>query len=494
MNDFYEFWRRMDRRARFGLIFGVLLIVVAVVAFGSMTLRTDYQVLFAELAPQDASTMVAELDQMKVPYRLVGSGNTILVPADLVYKTRLKLAGKELPLRGAVGFELFNNSEVGMTEFAQKINYQRALQGELTRTISALDEVQSVRVHLVLAEQALFKKTGTQPKASITIAVKPGKNLDSAQIQGIQRLVGAAVPDIKPNDVTILDQHGIALTKKSPEAGQEMISSSSGLDEKRAIEAYLNKKVLEVLDKTFGAGQGIASIDVTLNHEQKKTTTESPLAADSKYEGQPTGVIVKDKQTANETSRGNKSETTNNPVSGDVTQSSREVEYQVGRKVEQVISSAGAVNHVNIAVVVRHAMQPAQLEKLKELLAAAVGIDKSRGDVIAVYTVEQISNAASAPATGDVVPAGRELLIEERIANPSGKAVEDVASHGFVFKNDYVILILAGLAGFFLFVLVIRLTRRPVQVRNLSDDDRRRLLAQVRDWLENARTSPLERN
>ncbi|MFZ6756296.1 flagellar basal-body MS-ring/collar protein FliF [Undibacterium sp. Ji50W] len=490
MNDFIEYWRRIDRRARFGLIFGVLLIVIATVTIGAMTLRTDYQVLFADLAPQDASTMVAELDQMKVPYRLVGNGNTILVPAEMVYKTRLKLAGKELPLRGAVGFELFNNSEVGMTEFAQKINYQRALQGELTRTISALDEVQSVRVHLVLAEQALFKKIGTQPKASITIAVKPGKTLDMAQIQGIQRLVGAAVPDIKPNDVTILDQHGIALTKKSGEPGQDMISSSSGLDEKRAIEAYLNKKVVEVLDKTFGVGQGIASVDVTLNHEQKKTTTESPLAADSKFEGQPTGVIVRDKQTANETNRGNKAETTNNPATGDLTQSSREVEYQVGRKVEQVISAAGAVNHLNIAVVVHHSLQPSQQERLKELLAAAVGIDKARGDIIAVYSVEQISTI---PST-EVASSTKETLIDEVPLPLPGKAVADTASQGFVYKNEYIVWTLAGLAGFFLIILAIRLTRRAAPVRSLSEHERKRLLAQVTGWLESSTENSLERN
>ena len=141
---------------------GVLLIIAAFVTLGTWLLRTDYQVLFADLAPQDASTMVSELEKLKTPYRLSNGGNTILVPADIVHKTRLKLVGKDLPLRGAVGFELFNDSEVGMTEFAQKVNYQRALQGELTRTILAIEDVLSARVHLVLSEQGLFKKTGSQ--------------------------------------------------------------------------------------------------------------------------------------------------------------------------------------------------------------------------------------------------------------------------------------------------------------------------------------------
>ncbi|MFZ6659029.1 flagellar basal-body MS-ring/collar protein FliF [Undibacterium sp. TJN19] len=492
MNDFIEFWRRIDRRSRIGMLFGVVLIAIIIIAFGAWTLRTDYQVLFADLAPQDASTMVAELDQMKVPYRLAGNGNTILVPADVVYKTRLKLAGKELPLRGAVGFELFNNSEVGMTEFAQKINYQRALQGELTRTISALDEVQSVRVHLVLAEQALFKKSGTQPKASITIAVKPGKSLDMGQIQGIQRLVGAAVPDIKPNDVTILDQHGVALTKKSGEPGQDMISSSNSLDEKRAIETYLNKKVIEVLDKTFGAGQGIATIDVVLNNEQKKTTTETPLPANSKEDGQPTGVIVKDKQTANETNRGNKAETTNNPATGDVTQSSREVEYQVGRKVEQVISAAGAVNHVNIAVVIRRGLEPMQLERLKDLVATAAGIDKTRGDIVSVYSVEQMATISASEAAAS----GKEVIAEDSSALLLvNKDAADQVAKAAANRTEYIVMVLAALLVLFLIVLCVRLLRRPeVITRSLSEYEKRRLLTQVTTWLDSSRQNPVERN
>ena len=151
--DIRNFWNGLGRGARAGLVAGTVSIALATAAMGWWALRADYQVLFAELSPQDAAAMTAELERLKVPYRLADEGASILVEKEQVYAVRMKLMGKDLPLHGAVGFELFNNSDFGMTEFAQKINYQRALQGELTRTILSLAQVKDARVLLVLPEQ-----------------------------------------------------------------------------------------------------------------------------------------------------------------------------------------------------------------------------------------------------------------------------------------------------------------------------------------------------
>src|SRR3990167_1377624 len=188
MTELKGLWTQATPAARGSLIVGALLIVVLTVVLGRWALTTDYQALFTDLSEQDASTMVAELDRMKVPYRLEGGGTRIVVPEGMVHKTRLQLVGKNLPLHGAVGFEIFNNTDFGMTEFTQKVNYQRALQGELTRTIMALDEVQAARVHLALPESTLFKRDQNRPKASITLAVKPGRAIGREQVAGIQRL------------------------------------------------------------------------------------------------------------------------------------------------------------------------------------------------------------------------------------------------------------------------------------------------------------------
>lgn len=475
MTVIQEFWGRFDRSARAGLLLGFVVIVGVAVALGVVLLRTDYQVLFADLAQQDAATITSELDKMKMPYRLGNDGNTILVPADQVHKTRLKLVGKELPLRGAVGFELFNTSEVGMTEFAQKVNYQRALQGELTRTILALDEVQSVRVHLVLAEQGLFKKTAHQAKASISIALKPGFTQDVAQIQGIQRLVSAAVPDIRPDDVTVVDQRGVALTRRAPEG--EDAAGTDNLDDKRALETYLQKKVTQVLDRTYGAGQAIASVDVTLGHAHSRVTTESVLGNRADGDG-VAGVKVRERVTTRDATAEGDAE---HPAP-----TSREADYQVGRRVEQVVSGAGGVARVNVAVVVRGNQDQAQLDRLRDVVALAAGIDRQRGDGVSVYAMDQLANptpvapvtsaapAAAAPVADDVPPPVPIPAAGTRLVAP--------------------LLLLAALAVALVAAAVV-LTRRGrdrAQLRQLSVDERRAVLAQVNAWLEAPRQAVRE--
>lgn len=468
----------MDQRSRLGFSIGAILIVLATVATGFWLLRTDYQVLFADLTPQDAATMTAELDKMKQPYRLSGAGNTILVPAEQVYKTRLKLVGKELPLRGAVGLELFNSSEVGMTEFTQKVNYQRALQGELTRTIQALDEVQSVRVHLVMAEQALFKKNVKQAKASISLATKPGRTLDAAQIQGIQRLVGAAVPDIKPADVTIVDQHGVALTRRSGTEGDEGSTGADGLDDKRAIESYLNKKVTEVLDRTFGAGQGIASVDVTLGHDHTKVTTEHVLGNHADENGAATGVMVRERLTSRD-GPGDSDPAKNNGTAANGTVS-HEADYQVGRRVEQVVSGAGAVSRVNVAVVVRGALDQSQLDRLKDVVALAAGINRARGDAVSVYSMNQLANAPGTPPAPDAGAHPSDAAPSPVVATAPEHAARNTEREQSLLLILGTLTILAVLA---LLALVWRLAARRTP-RRLSVDERRALLSQVNEWIE----------
>ena len=278
MTSIMNIWHELSGKAKLGLAAGCLLVVAAVGGIGAWAYRADYQVLFADMAPRDAAAMTAELDKMKTPYQLGDGGNTILVPRELVYKTRLKLMGKDLPLHGAVGFEVFNNADFGMTEFVQKVNYQRAVQGELTRTIQAVDDIQAARVHLAIPEQGLFKKTAAKPKASVTLTLKPGMVLAPEQVSGIQRLVAAAVPDMASADVTVLDQRGAALTRAAPaDSGGD--AGANQLDAKRGTEDYLARKLAGVLERTLGEGQAVVSVDVVLNMDQSKVTTEEVLPA-----------------------------------------------------------------------------------------------------------------------------------------------------------------------------------------------------------------------
>lgn len=222
-----ETFRTYDsRRQTLVIAAGVVVIAAVLVAVYFAFVRVKYDVLFSNLRTLDAASIVAELDKKKVPYRLRDSGATILVPAKLVDSTRLSVMTEDLPLKGAVGFELFNKSDMGLTEFAQKINYRRALQGELARTITSIDAIDSARVHLSIAEPTIFKDDRQPSKASVTVLTRPGKSLSADTVIGIQRLVAAAVPDLGLGDVVVLDHRGVvvsvagALSPSAPETGE----------------------------------------------------------------------------------------------------------------------------------------------------------------------------------------------------------------------------------------------------------------------------------
>lgn len=194
---------------------GLAALGVVVLAFALywVFLRSSYDPVLRSLPPEDAADVVKVLEAKKIAYRLADGGTTILVPSDQADKARIELVGSELPMRGQVGFELFNQSDMGLTEFAQKINYQRALQGELARTLLMLDGIHSVRVHLGLAERSLFRDEQSSPKASVALVLKPGNVLTESRVGGIQRLVAGAVPDLAPDAVAVLDETGKVVSR-----------------------------------------------------------------------------------------------------------------------------------------------------------------------------------------------------------------------------------------------------------------------------------------
>lgn len=209
MSAVFERFRSTSSGAQAAIVAaGALLLAVILGAIWYWGFHTSYAPLFSGTRATDAATIVAELDRQKIPYRLADGGTTILVPEDKVNATRLSVMSEDLPLKGTVGFELFNKSELGLTDFAQKINYQRALQGELVRTIMTLDGVESVRVHLALGEDRLFREDRTPPRASVTVRMRNGTQLSDNATFGIQRLVSAAVPKLDVSDVVVLDEHG----------------------------------------------------------------------------------------------------------------------------------------------------------------------------------------------------------------------------------------------------------------------------------------------
>lgn len=476
-----NFWNELGRAARISLVTCIAVIALLAAAAGSWLLRTDYQVLFADLAPQDAGAMVAELERIKVPYKLGEGGTSILVDREAVHKTRIKLMGKDLPLHGTVGFELFNTADFGMTEFAQKVNYQRALQGEIARTILSLSAVETVRVHLALPEDGLFKRANNKAKAAITVTMKRGQGLRAAQVSGIQRLVAASVPGIVAQDVTIVDQNGVALTKIA-QGETDSETGAQRLDLKRDMETYLRAKADAVLERSFGAGQAMASVDVVLDLDQVRITTEDVVSApnDGGKAGSqngnpiPTGVVVRERETIRDNGAAVNARATEGSGS-----SQREVEYQVGRRVEQVVAAPGSVKRIHVAVVVRSAIDAAQLEQVRALVAAAVGATQERGDTV---VVQALANAALANATAAVAAADGTQIETTLATLPDTHQAQRAA---LPFPDGLVVslilaLMLALVAGFAMARLFLH---RAAAVPALTHEQRQAALAKVRGWM-----------
>lgn len=453
---------------------GAMAIVLGTVGLAMWLLRTDYQVLFADLKPQDAGLMIAELDKQKIAYQLADGGATILVDGAIVHGTRLKLMGKDMPLHGAAGFELFNNGDFGMTEFAQKINYQRALQGEITRTIMSLAEVREARVHLALPEEGLFKRSNMKPKAAITLSLKAGQALRPDQVSGIQRLVAAAVPGVVAQDVTIVDQQGVALTRL-PAQDAENDTGSARLDLKRDTEKLLARKATEVLERAFGAGRAVATVDVTLNMDQVRVTTEDVIGAPGRGGNVSSGVVVREREVVRDVG----APLAQQQDTGRASNSQREIEYQVGRRVEQVTTQPGAIRRLHVAVLIRQPLDTQQLEQARALVTAAVGGSGDRGDTIVVQTMRAFETGQDAVAQAPSAPAVSELAVKGTAVQPDE------------FSKSQVLL--AVLAALLLFVMALggawlsgRRRSRPA----LTASERHALAGQLRLWLDEARDSP----
>ncbi|MCJ0764543.1 flagellar basal-body MS-ring/collar protein FliF [Variovorax terrae] len=470
------FWFTLSQRARTSLVAGVIVIIASLVLGVWWFTKADYQVLFSDLKPQDAQAMVAELERLKIPYQLSEGGAAILVDRPVVHATRLKLMGRDLPLHGAVGFELFNNTDFGMTEFAQKINYQRALQGEITRTIQSLAEVRDVRVLLALPEQGLFKLAAARPKASITLTLRQGQALRVEQVGGIQRLVAAAVPGMSMQDVTIVDSQGVALTR-GVGAEDEVGAGSTRLDLKRDTENYLSRKAAMVLERAFGPGQALASVDVTLNMDHVRTTTEDVIAAPTRQEGVPAGVMVREREVVRDT--GAPLDTRPGDGMARTGSSQREIEYAVGRRVEQMVSQPGSIRRLQVIAVVRHPLETQQEEQVRRMVAAAVGASSDRGDVVVVQTIGAVGGTiASVSPPSDAVPA--------RLTAP-GASEGSGSTGGLATQNTVIMALGAVVVAVLVMALVIGRARarsaNSSLEQTLSEAERDAALRAVQEWL-----------
>ncbi len=276
-----------------------LLLVFGLLAAGFVYLinwsgRPDYQSLFVNLSAEDAGLIVDRLKGQKIPYRITADGSCIQVPDEKVHELRMTLASEGLPQGAGIGFEVFDNAKLGMTEFMQNVNYQRALQGELSRTINQIDEIESSRIHLVMPEQTLFVEEERPASASVVLKLKPGRRLNQNQIQGIVHLVSSSISGLETENVTVVDNRGKLLAGRDDPSSAGALSSDQFMYQRR-METTLENRVKTMLEEVLGPNKAIVRVSCDLDFMRHEQTEEMYL---------PQNQVVRSEQFFNETTSG----------------------------------------------------------------------------------------------------------------------------------------------------------------------------------------------
>lgn len=364
MNYFEQhlnWFKTLTKPRQYSLFAGFFLIISLTSLLIYKVASPSYGVLFNHLDSRDASQLITQLDQANIAYQVRDQGREILIEKSLIDKTRIQLMGAHLALTHSVGFELFDKTDFGMTDFSQKINYQRALQGELERTINSLDEIKEARVHLVIPESHLFQEGNNQPRVAVTLHLN--HPLSAAQVKSIAQLMTASVANLTVENVVIVDQNGNALTAKEEEP------ASNHFDAKKRVEHYLNEKVMQMLNRIFFDEGVLVKIDATLNYDELQRELVKPKAQ---------GQITHEKETQHAIQI---NKTDKKPTNQDFT---REKSYEFGHEKEHFTRANGTIQRLTISVVLPQSTNKEKRNQVERLVKSVVGFDETRGDVISV--------------------------------------------------------------------------------------------------------------
>ncbi|MBI2841061.1 MAG: flagellar M-ring protein FliF, partial [Acidobacteria bacterium] len=254
--------------------------------------RVEYVVLYANISPEDANAVVDRLKEQKVLYQLDDGGRTVRVPSDRVDEMRILMAGSGMSVGGGVGFEIFDKTSFGVTDFVQQVNYKRALEGELARTIAGLTEVSQARVHLVLPKETLFATEEGEGKASVVVKLKMGRALTQSAVTGIVNLIASSVDGLRPESVSVLDAYGRLLSKPSAGDVNEMLTEAQSRL-KADVERQTSAKIVSILEPIVGEGRVRANVTAELDLDKVEETEE-------KFD--PQSTVVRSQQKSSETS------------------------------------------------------------------------------------------------------------------------------------------------------------------------------------------------
>ena len=396
--------------------------------------NVEYSVLFANVSAQDGGQIVTSLQQMNVPYQFSEGGGAIMVPAAQVHDIRLRLASQGLPKGGLVGFEVMESQKLGASQFLEQVNYQRALEGELARSIQSLQAVQAARVHLAIPKSSAFLRDEQKPTASVLVNLHPGRALEAAQVAGIVHLVASSVPQLTPANISVVDQNGNLISQSSgSDAARNAGLDPSQLSYLRAIEQSTIRRIEAILEPIVGTGNVRAQVAADIDFSQTEQMAES-------YAPNPTAnAAIRSQQTAESgmpltAASGVPGALSNQPpvpatapltapnvagaagnTAGSSANMSRNatINYELDKTIRHTKGSGSVVKRLSVAVVVNHKKGPpdkegkakllplsaTELQQINELAREAMGFNKERGDTL------NVANASFSPVEAEVVDA-----------------------------------------------------------------------------------------
>ena len=424
------------------LVIGTLAGMIAMINWSG---QPDFMPLYTNLAAEDAGEVVAHLRDQKIEYRLSQDGRTIQIPRQRLYEVRLDLASQGLPRGGSVGFEVFDNAKLGMTEFVQNINYQRALEGELSRTINGLAEVESSRIHIVMTSRSLFIEEEEPATASVILKLKSGRWLSEDQVQGIVHLVASSVPRLGPDNVTVVDQAGNLLAGVDDKRTASKISTDQ-LEFQQRKEKILENQVATMLEKVLGKDKAIVRVACDLNFVQQEKTEEMYF---------PENQVVRSEQLSSEVSSqpekiaagvpglaANITDQTpagrSQTAMGGFEKKDNTRNYEIGKMTSRQILPTGKLTRLSVAVIVDGSYETAavgkgkkkemkttyvprtaeEMQTFENIVKRAVNFNEERGDRVEVANI----------------PFNTDKLAEPEPPGGLARLIEQVKAYGYIFK------------------------------------------------------------
>jgi flagellar M-ring protein FliF len=420
------FWSRYSLQQKAGMVVAGGMVVALLWAMVYFVNRVDYQALYSDLDPTEAQSIVTRLQGLQVPFQLSEDGRSVSVASDRISEVRIQLASEGLPESGRVGFEIFDRTNFGLTNFQEQVNYQRALEGELARSIMTLSEVAAARVHLVMPKDSLYQSAEDQTKASVILKLRNGRSLAASSVQGIVNVVASAVKGLSPDKVAVIDYRGKVLSRSEVETSL----TGQQLDMRQKMETEMAAKIVQLLEPTVGPGKVRPQVSIAMNFEQVEETTEKYdpqgsviRATNRQVDNGPisaTGGIVSPRPVAQipvsvipaAGTAAAPATTGNNPAAQGTTpaanagpqpplRQNETTNYEVSKSVRHVVSPVGTVERLSVAVIVDNLTTttttpegqtetkstprtPEEMKRYRDLVSAAIAFNTERGDQLVV--------------------------------------------------------------------------------------------------------------